>query len=120
MEIETPVCRALLAAVLLVTATAATGTGNDNAVSDAEVVLRAVPDDLLDHERGKANVPTAVLTAMGLEGTVQDNFAQYTVNGKNVITNGAFSNASGLSTAIMNSGNNVLIQNATILLLDVH
>lgn len=90
--------------------------------ADQEMAIFAgtVSDDMLADQRGKANIPTEVLTVMGLEGTVQENLAQNTVSGRNTITNGSFTNASGLSTAIMNSGNNVLIQNATILLLDVH
>jgi hypothetical protein len=61
----------------------------------------------------------AVLTFMDVDGNVQDNTAINNITGRNVITSGAFANASGLSTAIQNSGNNVLIQNATILQLDL-
>ncbi len=49
-----------------------------------------------------------------LDGTLEGNTAINSVTGDNVISNGAFADASGLSTAIQNSGNNVLIQNSTI------
>jgi hypothetical protein len=74
----------------------------------------AVPDDVMAAQRGKA-----VLTIMDLDGTVQDNAAINNVTGHNIIRSGSFMNSSGVTTTIQNSGNNVLIQNATILQLDV-
>ncbi|HJV01713.1 MAG TPA: hypothetical protein VJ752_14310 [Burkholderiaceae bacterium] len=52
---------------------------------------------------------------MKLNGTVAGNSAVNVATGANIITNGSFSNASGLPVAIQNSGANVLIQNATII-----
>lgn len=49
-----------------------------------------------------------------LKGVVADNQASNLTTGMNVISDGAFNGAAGLSTVIQNSGNNVLIQNATI------
>ena len=49
-----------------------------------------------------------------LKGVVSDNQATNVSTGMNVISDGAFAGSSGLSTVIQNSGNNVLIQNATI------
>jgi hypothetical protein len=49
-----------------------------------------------------------------LKGTVADNSATNVATGTNTISDGAFSGSAGLSTVIQNSGNNVLIQNATI------
>lgn len=49
-----------------------------------------------------------------LSGTVGDNSAANLVTGSNSIAGGAFANASGLPMVIQNSGNNVLIQNSTI------
>jgi hypothetical protein len=51
--------------------------------------------------------------------TLQDNVAINTSNGANTISEGAFSYASGLPVAVQNSGNNVIIQNAVILNLNV-
>jgi hypothetical protein len=49
-----------------------------------------------------------------LKGVVADNQASNLTTGMNVISEGAFAGSAGLSTVIQNSGNNVLIQNATI------
>jgi len=49
-----------------------------------------------------------------LKGVVTDNQASNLTTGMNVISEGAFAGSSGLPTVIQNSGNNVLIQNATI------
>ncbi|MBW8828522.1 MAG: hypothetical protein JF606_03635 [Burkholderiales bacterium] len=49
-----------------------------------------------------------------LKGVVANNNASNLTTGMNVISEGAFSGSSGLPTVIQNSGNNVLIQNATI------
>lgn len=50
-----------------------------------------------------------------LNGVVKDNYAKNLTTGSNQISAGAFAGSSGFSTTIQNSGNNVLIQNATIL-----
>lgn len=54
-----------------------------------------------------------------LEGQLYNNQAMANVTGSNLVTGSSFAGASGLSTVIQNSGNNVLIQNATILNLRV-
>lgn len=48
------------------------------------------------------------------EARLNDNLANNTVSAGNQVTGGAFSGANGLPTVIQNSGNNVIIQNATI------
>lgn len=54
-----------------------------------------------------------------LNGEVKDNYAANLTTGSNQITAGAFAGSSGFSTTIQNSGNNVLIQNATILNIQI-
>ena len=54
-----------------------------------------------------------------LNGQLYNNQAMANVTGSNFVTGSSFAGASGLSTVIQNSGNNVLIQNATILNLHV-
>jgi hypothetical protein len=49
-----------------------------------------------------------------LKGVVSDNQVTNATTGTNVISDGAFTGSAGLSTVIQNSGNNVLIQSATI------
>lgn len=70
-----------------------------------------VPEGGLARQRGGAALPAS---EMKLDGAVANNAATNVVTGANVISNGAFSNASGLPMVIQNSGANVLIQNATI------
>jgi hypothetical protein len=52
-------------------------------------------------------------------GTVQANVATNLTTGSNTISQGALSNSSGIPMVIQNSGNNVLIQNSTILNLQL-
>ena len=49
-----------------------------------------------------------------VEGAVGGNQASNLSTGSNAISSGAFANSSGLPLVIQNSGNNVLIQNSTI------
>lgn len=64
---------------------------------------------------GKRAGADAVNNDMQLNGAVSGNTAVNVYTGANAITSGSFSNASGLPVAIQNSGANVLIQNATII-----
>ena len=50
-----------------------------------------------------------------LNGAVSDNQAANLITGGNLVSDGSFAGASGFATVIQNSGNGVLIQNATIL-----
>lgn len=70
----------------------------------------AVALDNLDHYRGGTDVSNSILPL----GAVKNNTAVDVMTGVNSISEGAFSNASGLPIVIQNSGNNVLIQNSTI------
>ncbi|SEM89245.1 hypothetical protein SAMN02800694_2047 [Luteibacter sp. UNCMF331Sha3.1] len=49
-----------------------------------------------------------------LNATMSEADAKRNVTGTNIISSDALSNASGIPTVIQNSGNNVIIQNATI------
>ena len=73
----------------------------------------AVSDDELDGYRGEG-IDVQTINTAELDGNLEGNSAVNSVTGDNVISHGAFANTSGLSTAIQNSGNNVLIQNSTI------
>jgi hypothetical protein len=70
------------------------------------------PDARLARLRGGTDT---VNNDMQLNGAVSGNAAVNVVTGANAISSGSFSNASGLPVAIQNSGANVLIQNATII-----
>lgn len=73
--------------------------------------VKAVASDKLESVRGGTEI---TMNDMRLRGTVAGNAAIDTVSGMNIISDGSFANAAGLTTAIQNSGSNVLIQNATI------
>jgi hypothetical protein len=57
---------------------------------------------------------TSVAQQITLNGTVGQNTDDHVVTGSNLIGGGSFSGAAGLPMVIQNTGNNVLIQNATI------
>lgn len=71
----------------------------------------AMRADQLESYRGGTDI---VSNDMQLSGTVGRNSATNVNTGMNTISGGAFTNASGLPTVIQNTGANVLIQNATI------
>jgi hypothetical protein len=64
----------------------------------------------LDELRAGHSVANTVI----LDGTVTNNTADHVVSGSNFIQDGAFANASGISTVIQNTGSNVLIQNGMV------
>lgn len=70
-----------------------------------------VDDHVLDATRGGA---ADVLNSMTLSGMVADSKASDLTTGNNLLTDGAFAGASGMPMVIQNTGNNVVIQNATI------
>ena len=69
----------------------------------------------LESDRGG----TQVVNDMTLKGVVADNQATNLTTGANTITEGALSGSSGMPMVVQNSGNNVLIQNATIVNVQV-
>ncbi len=79
--------------------------GNDSAF-DA-----AVSDDTLAGQRGMA----LITNTNDLDAALYSNSATDVVTGTNVVSDGSLANNSGMSTVIQNSGNNVLIQSAVIL-----
>ena len=71
---------------------------------------RPVSGATLSAKRGGASV----FSDAELKGVVSNNVASHLTTGMNVISEGAFSGSSGLPLVVQNSGNNVLIQNSTI------
>lgn len=68
----------------------------------------------LERERGAGNS-----SSNALNGTVGGNSATHVATGNNVIQSGSFANSAGLPVVIQNSGANVLIQNATVIHLEL-
>jgi hypothetical protein len=63
----------------------------------------------------KSSGGTEITEIMTLNGTVANNTTDHVLTGSNVIGNGAFNGAAGVPMVIQNTGNSVLIQNATII-----
>ncbi|MGA6829393.1 hypothetical protein ACO9S2_17520 [Nitrospira sp. NS4] len=74
-----------------------------------------VPAAQLDTQRGGTDTGPVTINANMLNARMFNNSATDNVTGNNTITEGAFAGASGLPIVIQNSGNNVIIQNGTIL-----
>lgn len=72
----------------------------------------ALSDQVLAQHSGGTD--TGPVSEMRLRGTVSETSAVNVSTGNNLINEGSLSNASGIPMVIQNSGNNVLIQNATI------
>ena len=73
----------------------------------------------LDAQRGGTDTGPVTLNTNMLNAKLFDNSATGNVTGNNIVTEGSFAGASGLPTVIQNSGNNVIIQNGTVLNLTV-
>ena len=83
---------------------------DDIVLSDEEVSL-----DIMSESRGGQNVELDLIYANSdINGISSDNVASNTVSGNNILSPGAFADSSGLSSVIQNTGNNVLIQNSTV------
>ena len=110
-----PLCMVL---GILLPATVAAETAPD-APGSGRVAFVAQPVDAgtLADTRGGAEV---VNNDMNLHGVTANNSARNVTTGDNSISAGSFANMSGLPTVIQNSGANVLIQNATILNLQMN
>ena len=68
----------------------------------------------LENERGGSEVGAVPLSGVVSNGSVGNNRAVDVVTGSNTIREGSFANASGIPVVIQNTGANVLIQNSTI------
>lgn len=78
--------------------------------STIAAIGQAIGINELDELRGGDDVDNTV----NIDGRVDNNTADRIVSGSNVIQDGAFANANGISTVIQNSGSNVLIQNGMV------
>lgn len=97
--------------------TAVVAGARDAATQPPDPLLASVIDDgELANARGGADTHINQNTSTG---TVTNNVASQLTTGSNTIGDGSFSNTSGIPIVIQNSGNNVLIQNSTILNLQM-
>lgn len=97
-----------------------TQSGPGPASQDADTALGSVDaasDESLAEARGGADLS---VNENNLDATMEGNVASNLSTGNNTITESAFSNATGIPMVIQNSGNNVIIQNSTILNLQLN
>jgi hypothetical protein len=101
-------------------ADAATGAGDGAAPqpSSAEVAGWGTPAQQAKLSRSRGGTDT-VSNDASLGATVSNNTANNVSTGNNVINAGSFANAAGLPMVIQNTGANVLIQNATVINLQL-
>jgi hypothetical protein len=78
---------------------------------------KVVDINALAKQRGGTDPGT--LSDMKLNGVVSNNSASNLTTGNNSISDGAFAGMSGVPLVVQNSGNNVLIQSATIINVQV-
>ncbi|KXI24497.1 hypothetical protein [Photobacterium sanguinicancri] len=99
----------LIAAVLL----------SSGAVADELDILTSsdmISDDLMGQSRG-TNYEIQIDNMQAhseMDGDVAGNSAYHNTTGDNVIDSGSFADSSGVFSVVQNTGNNVLIQNATV------
>lgn len=108
-----------IAVVIAILITAAGSTdvfASDTGNSNNEAFGTAVPDADLAANRGGYTVQTST---NNLTATLDQNQALANVTGNNTVSSGAFAGTSGFATVVQNSGNNVIIQNSTILNLEM-
>ncbi len=91
------------------------GSTSTTAASPFGTSVKPVDLKVLERRRGG----TDVINDSKLKGVVSDNRAVNVTTGSNIITEGAFAGTQGLPLVVQNSGNNVLIQNATIVNVQV-
>lgn len=80
--------------------------------------IAAVDSEDLAISRGGAELDITLNEAK-THGVVGGNQASNLTTGSNFVGDNSFAGASGFSTVVQNSGNNVLIQNATVINLKV-
>jgi hypothetical protein len=94
---------------------------SDGGAKNADPLAATVDESQLGTSRGGAELEPVPLTINqnNTTGAVSGNVAANLTTGSNNISDSAFSNSAGVPVVIQNTGNNVLIQNSTILNLQL-
>ena len=92
----------------------------DSKTEAAQIFNQTMPNATLALKRGgdvrvQNNNQTQIINTNTVNGSVNDVTVLNNITGNNSIDGGAFTGAQGFPMVIQNSGNGVLIQNATIL-----
>ena len=77
-------------------------------------LVEAVSLGELENARGREGVDITALNNLNANATLTGNTANGNVTGANIIDASSFSGASGMFSVIQNTGNNVIIQDSTI------
>ncbi len=93
---------------------ASSGQLADDQIAENFSSTEIVSLDELDEVRGMGGIDSTVLNTMNVKATLTGNTANNNVTGTNIIDTSAFSGANGMFSVIQNSGNNVVIQDSTI------
>ncbi|MDV6344119.1 hypothetical protein [Nitrosomonas sp. Is37] len=83
---------------------------NKTFLSQIEVVML----EELENQRARGGFDLTTINDMNLQAALTGNIANHNVTGANIIDHGAFANSAGMFSVIQNTGNNVLIQDSTI------
>lgn len=110
------VSRTAFVVITAVSAPASFAGGNIDAARELLLGAHVSSDDELAMQRGgDLHVNQNNATA-----SVDRNVASNLQTGNNAISGGAFANTNGVPMVVQNTGNNVVIQNSTILNLQLH
>ncbi|WP_339773171.1 hypothetical protein [uncultured Paraglaciecola sp.] len=90
---------------------------NGYAQSIADEFPPVLLDDL-EQERGMGGV-LDVTNNTHLEAILTDNYTSNSITGNNTIDHGSFNEAAGVFSIIQNTGNNVIIQDSTIITVTI-
>lgn len=102
------------ASALWLNAVPAPALADDAIKPDMGAFGAAITDADLSANRGGQALETLEISANYLDGKLDHNNAYGNMTGANIVTGDSFAGANGIPTVIQNSGNNVLIQNATV------
>ena len=94
-------------------------TAKSEAVAKAANPLGARVLDAKALAKQRGGTDPGTVSDMKLNGVVGSNNASNLTTGNNVISDGAFTGVNGVPLVVQNSGNNVLIQSATIINVQV-
>jgi len=70
--------------------------------------------DELENARGREGIDITSINNLDIKATLTGNNANNNVTGANIIDTSSFTGASGMFSVIQNTGNNVIIQDSTV------
>ncbi len=107
-------CMLLFTLILPIHTATASSTQSEENDSSPFSSAKTVSIDMLENARGREGVDITTLNNMNVSATLTDNTANNNVTGANIIDTSSFTGASGMFSVIQNTGNNVVIQDSTI------